>query len=175
MRRLARLLLVVTASSLLAGALVGCTDDANGGAGEDPTQRLVDIYAAAVEAVVAEARPLPDDGDEPLAVYLEAREDTEISAEVQVGVVDALEPWASVRFIDSLEEAVEVDADGAPVRGDGVLVGLGVVGDGLASTTVMVDRYEGPDRTSVFEVDVVRRRGEWSVDGAPRPTAVDAP
>ncbi|WP_229022806.1 hypothetical protein [Actinomarinicola tropica] len=175
MRRVARLPLVLTTVVVLVATLAGCTDDGPEGAAEDPTQRLVEIYAAAIESVVDEARARPDDDADAITLFLEVRDDVEVSAEVQVGVVGALEPWASVRFIDSLEEAVAVDDDEAPVRNDGMLIGLGAVGEGATSTTVMIDRYEGPEATTVFEIDVQRRAGEWTVDGTPRTVAVDAP
>lgn len=175
MRRVARLLLVLATSTALTAGVVACTDDDSGAATQDPNRRLVEVYATAIEAVVSEAGALPGEDDDRLNLYLEVREDAEVSAEVQVGVLTELEGWAEVRFIDSLEEAVDLDADGAPVRGDGVLIGLGSVSEGATAAVVMLDRYEGPASTTVFEIDVVRRAGEWSVDGSPRTVSVDAP
>jgi hypothetical protein len=96
-------------------------------------------------------------------VFLQAREETEINAEVQVGVVNELAGWANVRFIDDVAEAVDGDVDGAPVRDDGTLIGLGTVGDGEVAAELVADRYVSDEETMVYDVSLQRRGGEWSV------------
>ena len=58
---------------------------------------------AAASSAASLAGALPGEDDDRLNLYLEVREDAEVSAEVQVGVLTELEEWAEVRFIDSLE------------------------------------------------------------------------
>lgn len=148
----------------LAG-LASCGDD-DGSTEQSPNQRLVEIYSATVEAIAAQDRPVDPEGDDTsmVTLFLQAREDTEINADVQVGVVNALDDWANVRFIDDLGEAIDVDADGAPVRDDGFLIGLGPVTDGAVVASLTADSYVSEDLTLVFDVSVRRRAGTWEVE-----------
>lgn len=172
MRRPVRLVASVLVTTMLLAA--GCGDD-DTPSPPDPNERLTDIYAAAIEAIAADATDLPGEDDDPLTVFVAEHEEAEISADVQVGVVAALESWATVRFIDSLDEAVDRDEDGAPVRGEGILVGLGEVGDGEATATLVADRYEGEGTTVVYDLELTRRGGEWTVETPLDGVAVDAP
>lgn len=147
------------------GVVVSCTDD-EPSAGQDPTERLVGIYAATVSAIVDEAGPTRSDSgdaDADRTVFLQAHEETAISAEVQVGVVNELDEWANVRFIDDPGEAIS-DEDGAPVRDDGVLIWLGAVSDGEVDAELVADRYMSADETYVYDVAVRRQGGEWNVE-----------
>jgi hypothetical protein len=144
-----------------------CTDDAPS-TEQDPNERLIEIYSVTVTELVEEAGALPSVDDEGKAeelttVFLQAREETEINAEVQVGVVNELAGWANVRFIDDVAEAVDGDVDGAPVRDDGTLIGLGTVGDGEVAAELVADRYVSDEETMVYDVSLQRRGGEWSV------------
>ena len=174
MRRHVRLLAVLATSILLA-TLTGCGDDDGEVSPPDPEDRLVAIYAATIEALAADAGPLPGEDDNRLTIFVAPREDATIDADVQVGVVSELESWASVRFIDGLDEAIERDDPEEPVRDDGLLIGLGAVSDGEAAATLVADRYESVDSMTVFEVDVVRRVGEWNVETPLDGVPVDAP
>lgn len=148
-------------------ALGGCGDDDDaGGSGEqDPVERQVDIYAEVLRAVVVDADPALAEAGPPV-VYVAARGDDEpINVDVQAGVVVDLEEWTTIRFVDAVEEAVAVDDEGAPVRDDGMLVGLGPVPEEGRTVDVYADRYEGPERTVVFEVTVRRTAEGWSADG----------
>jgi hypothetical protein len=175
-RRPLRLLVPVLAWIFALSAVTACVDD-DGDASEplDPVERLVDIYSATIEAIADEAGPLPAEDDDPMTIYVTPRDDADISADVQVGVVSALEDWATVRFIDSLDEALDRDVEGHPVRGEGLLIGLGPVSDGTASASLTADRYESQDMTLVFDVEVARRAGEWSVAAPLSGVPVDAP
>jgi hypothetical protein len=150
----------------LATGAASCGDD-EPDARQDPTQRLVDIYSVTVTEIADDAPTVAaeeGDEDEKRNVYLRARDETEISAEVQVGIVNDLDEWANVRFIDDLEEAVDLEADGAPVRDDGILIGLGQVGEGEVSAMLTADRYVSDGDIVVYEVAVQRRGGEWTVE-----------
>lgn len=170
------LVLAVIAVSALAGA---CGDDGDGEGALDPNQRLVDVYAATVRAIAEDERPLPDSADEdgdasdeddesgddgPLDVFLAARDDAEISAEVQAGIVVDLEDWANVRFIDELDEALEEHEGVERVRSDGVLIGLGAVSGDDTEASLTADRYESESSTIVYDVTLTRRGGEWQVE-----------
>jgi hypothetical protein len=152
--------------ALVASAAASCVDD-EPGAGQDPTQRLVEIYSVAVTEIADDApTAAPEEGgeDKKRNVYLRASDETEITAEVQVGVVNDLDEWANVRFIDDMEEAVDLEADGAPVRDDGILIGLGEVSEGEVSAMLTADRYVSDSSIVVYEVALQRRSGEWTVE-----------
>ena len=147
-------LLVVVAGS--------CTDDADGSA--DPNQRLIDIYAATIQTVTVHERPDFSGHDElDVVVYVAPREGVEIALDVQLGVVLALEEWATIRFIDEFEEAIVSGEPDQPVRDGGVLIGLGDVPDGTASVDLIADRYERADQLIAYDLTLQRRGGEWSV------------
>jgi len=150
--------------------LSACTDEASP---DDPNQRLVGIYSAAIPAVVIHERPDLRDETLDLVVFVATREDVTIPIEVQIGVVNELEDWATIRFIDDFDEALTGDDDERTVRDGGVLVQLGDVSDGTTSVTVDADRYEGTGRLLTFDLSLLRRAGEWHVDEPVSATAVD--
>lgn len=163
-RRWVGLCAVAVSVSGLCLALASCGDDGSE-TGQDPNQRLVEIYSATVTAIVEDAGLSPASEDDPeTTVFLQTREESNINAEVQVGVVNELDDWANVRFIDDLEEAVDTDADGAPVRDGGTLVGLGPVGDGVVSVDLTADQYLSETETIVYDVSVRRSGGTWAVE-----------
>jgi hypothetical protein len=99
-----------------------------------------------------------------IVVYVSPRGEVDIVLEVQLGVVIALEDWATIRFIDEFEEAIDGGQDHQPVRDGGVLVGLGEVSDGTTSARVVADRYEQADELVSFDLTLHRSGGEWTVD-----------
>ena len=151
--------------ALVAVATLGvaaCNDDI--AAPTDPNRRLVEIYAATIQAVATHSRPdLAEQESIDKVVYLASREGVTIDINVQAGIVVELEDWATIRFIDAIEEAIETGEPDAPVRDDGVLLGLGSIPEGVASVSVSADRYEGDSHLTVFDVELARRAGEWSV------------
>jgi hypothetical protein len=163
-RRWVRLSAIAAAVCGLSLAIASCADD-DGEAGQDPNQRLVEIYSATVTAIVDDAGMKPTAEDDPTAtVFLQTHDDVEINADVQVGVVNELADWANVRFIDDIEEAIDSDADGAPVRDDGTLVGLGPVSEGLVTADLTADRYLSERETVIYEVSVERSGGVWTIE-----------
>lgn len=150
----------------------GCGDDDV--AAPDPDDRLIEIYSATIEAVVADAAPMPDEDDEPMFVYVGSRNEAAIDADVQLGVVVALEDWATIRFIDEQNEAIDSDDPELPVRGEGMLVGLGPVPDGEVSVVVYADRYQSASSTIVYDVELNRRGGVWIAETPLDGTEVDA-
>jgi hypothetical protein len=143
--------------------LASCTDDR--GRADDTNQRLIDIYSAAIEQVVTYERPdLAIDEPLDIVVYVSPRGEVDIVLEVQLGVVIALEEWATIRFIDEFEEAIDGGQDHQPVRDGGVLVGLGEVSDGTTSARVVADRYEQAGELVSFDLTLQRSGGEWTVD-----------
>ena len=157
-----RRLALPVALAITLAATASCT---NGAAGDDPNQRLVDIYSAAIPAVVTHDRPdLRDHDTLELVVFVASHDGTTIPFEVQIGVVNVLEDWATIRFIDDFNEALIGDDDERTVREGGVLIQLGQVSDGTTTASLDADRYEGIDHLLAFELRLLRRAGEWRVD-----------
>lgn len=160
------LVAAVVALAACGSVLVACTDD-EPSAGQDPTERLVAIYAATITEVATDTGALPDADDEDapqVMVFLQTHEDAQINADVQVGVVSGLEDWANVRFIDEVDEALSEDDEGTTVRDDGILIGLGPVSDGEVTADLVADRWVSDDETYVYDVAVRRQGGEWMVE-----------
>jgi hypothetical protein len=151
-------------------AVCSCT---NGAAPDDPNQRLTDIYSAAIPAVVTYEQPdLTGHASVDVVVFVAAREGVNIPFEVQIGVVNELDDWATIRFIDDFDEALIGEDDERVVREGGVLVQLGAVSDGTTLVELHADRYEGVDHLLTFELSLLRRAGQWSVDEPVTATAV---
>jgi hypothetical protein len=154
-----RLLTLAVVAVLVASS---CTDEPDP---DDPNYRLISIYSAVIPTVVTHDRPDLAERDElDLVVFVAARDGIEIPFDVQLGVVNELESWANIRFIDEFEEALIGVDDERTVRDGGVLIQLGPVPAGTASVEVTADRYEGVDHLLTFDLMVRRRAGEWSVD-----------
>jgi len=145
-----------------------------GGCGDQGTSGdEVAVYSAAIRWLVNSPRN-EDRGAVDRTVYVEAVVD-HIQLEVQVGLLKALEDLARLRFIDDPREAVDTAQPGAPVRGNGLLVGLGAV---TATTpdhvNVYVDLYRNRDQVVAYELVLDRTHGRWRVVGTPDPTTVRA-
>jgi hypothetical protein len=97
-------------------------------------------------------------------VFPQPHDEVDITAAVPVGVVTALAAGANVRFIADYEDALDSDADGAPVRDDGTLVGLGPVSEGLVTADLTADRYLSERETVIYEVSVERSGGVWTIE-----------
>jgi hypothetical protein len=163
--------LLLTLTVVLVGSAGACTDDT--ARGDDPNQRLIDIYSAAIPAIVTYERPDLAALDElDTVVYVAAREGVDIALDVQIGVVVALDEWATIRFIDEFEEAIVGDESEQQVRDGGVLVQLGAVPEGVTTVELGADRYERADHLLSFELSLQRRGGEWSVVGPVEATSI---
>lgn len=148
-------------------AIVSCgSDDA------DATDREAEIYVAIIRALAPDEpggssrNAGVDEGD--LVVYAGALDDEEtIPLEVQAAVVEELEELeelATVRFVDSRDEAVDDAEESVPVLEEGVLVLLGPVPSGGAPS-VDAERYVDLDDSVRVRVDLQRADGAWEVAG----------
>lgn len=133
--------------------------------GPNEHERQASIYAAIIQALAPDTPP--DPGAEPeefdRVVYAGSlRDDEDIPLEVQAAVVEALEDFATVRFIDVRSEAIDDTADGEPVIEDGVLVLLGSVPSG-PSPSVEAERYIDRRTDQRFWVRLESSDEEWSI------------
>lgn len=139
------------------------------GAESSDDERAAGVYAAVIRAV-ADAGPgdfSPDDGYDDRVVYagpLDA--DVEIPLEVQATVIDQLhaDDFATIRFVDDLEEAVRPGKTDEPVLEDGVLVLVSEVPADDDAPTVRAHRYVDVDTVSDFTAHASEADDDWEVD-----------
>jgi hypothetical protein len=129
------------------------------------TERDAGVYAAVIRALAPEEPPDLDAGTDELDRIVYAGpldEEVEISLEVQVAVIDELEEFATIRFVDTSDEAIEEGEEGEPVLEDGVLLLLSTVPTG-SSPSVDTERYVDLDDAARYRVTLERPGGEWEV------------
>lgn len=145
---------------LLVGA--ACDDGTADPVGTTPTGAPVvtevgadDALTALVRWHVAETEPVVDDaGDIVLpVVYVASDAGETIDVGVQATVAEQTVDDAVVRFADDRSEAVDDDADGSPVKDDGVLVLLGEMPEPAPSVTFAVTVYRAVDDERALEID----------------------
>ena len=154
--------------SVLLGVLL-CVLVLAPGCGDQQTpadERLVAVYGAAIRWLIDDAgieRPEPLEG----IIYVKPLGDG-ISLEVQVGVVDALGERATIRFIDDMEEAVDIGRPGDPVRGGGLLLGMDDIAPAERDQVgLYVERYRDIQRTVAYELVLTSADDRWRVVGNP--------
>ena len=141
--------------------LAGCENQRPSG-----VEREVSIYRGAIRWLLDGARG--DDGKAVLAtVYVQAVAEN-ISLEVQSGVVEGLADLAAIRFIDHLAEAVDTGKPGDPVRGGGVLLGLGTIrAPAPEREQLNAERYRDIGQIVAYELVLERTEDQWQVVGVP--------
>lgn len=130
-------------------AFASCSSDG----GPDPDLRTARIYEAALRwALETGAYPPPDDGHL-IAVYVASSDGSSIATEAQLEVVNTMRDEATLRFTDAQVDALDENLEGRPVKGDGVLVIVGLVADrSPIDLEIEVYRNEVDDRSYVLRV-----------------------
>jgi hypothetical protein len=133
----------------------------------DPNEheREANVYAAVIQALAPDEPAGPGAETEELerVVYAGSLdEERVISLEVQAAVVELLEDFATIRFVDEKTEAIDDTADDEPVLEDGVLVLLGAVPTGR-SPSIDAERYVDLDDDEHFRISLERSDDEWSI------------
>lgn len=152
---------------ILVALASGCGD---GPAGDE---REVGIYSAAIRWLVDQGGG--DEGGTVFeeTVYVEAVGDEDIPLSVQAAVVARLEDFARVRFIDARDEAIDTAEPGDPVRGGGLLIGLGPVRprDG-SPVRLYADRYAKAEHEVAYDLSLEPAGDRWRVVGPPERVTV---
>ena len=128
-------------------------------------ERGAQVYAAVIRALVSEPPGHPDteaEGSDRVVYAGPLDEKADISLGVQVAVVEELDEFATIRFVDARNEAIDDHRRDRPVRESGVLVLLGAVPDGR-TPSIEAARYVDVDDAARFRVKVERSRGQWRV------------
>jgi hypothetical protein len=136
-----------------------------GSGGPSEHEREANVYAAVIRALALDEPADPGAETEELdwVVYAGSLdEERVISLEVQAAVVEMLEDFATIRFVDEKAEAIDDTADGEPVLDDGVLVLLGAVPTGR-SPSVDAERYVDLDDDEHFRIGLERTNDNWSI------------
>lgn len=144
--------------------LLGCTT----GPSVDTTARDASIYQAVIMDLGERSGQSLDshDGDAPV-VFIETLGSDAIALETQVEVIAQLAETYEIRFIDDLDEAVEIDVEGRPVRSNSLLIGLGPI-QVDDETGVRGEVYLRADDIRAFRYSLeARSDGGWTPAGPP--------
>ncbi|HET6663984.1 MAG TPA: hypothetical protein VFG94_06985, partial [Acidimicrobiales bacterium] len=128
-------------------------------------EREANVYAAVIRALAPDGpadRGAETEELERVVYAGSLDEENAIPLEVQAAVVEVLEDFATIRFVDEKAEAVDETEDGEPVLEDGVLVLLGAVPAGR-SPSVDAERYVDLDNDEQFQVSLERSNDDWSI------------
>jgi hypothetical protein len=156
---------VVVASAAIA-LVAGCTSDVR----EADTARDAAVYRSVIVDLVDRSAVVLDDSETLPVLFVEGLA-SGVPLEVQVEVVADFAEQYEVRFIDELEEAIEVDTIGRPVRSNSLLIGLGpVVGDRTASLRGELYVRDREAQAYGYELTSIGG-GSWAIVGEPEPIA----
>jgi hypothetical protein len=128
-------------------------------------EREANIYAAVIQALAPDEPTDPGAETEKFDQVIYAGpldEEHAISLEVQAAVVEMLEDFATIRFVDEKAEAIDDATDDKPALDDGVVVLLGPVPTGR-SPSVDAERYVDLDNDVHFRIGLERSDNEWSI------------
>lgn len=155
LRRLTPLLAIVF-------AVTSCGSD-----GAGATDREADVYVALIRALApsepAERVPSREIDELDRVVFAGSLDEQQaISLEVQAAVVEQLEEFATVRFVDERVEAIDQTEDREPVLDDGVRILLGPVPSG-PTPSVDAERYVDREDSVHVRVTLERPNGDWEV------------
>jgi hypothetical protein len=131
----------------------------------DSKARAEGVYESVVRWFAQRSSTDPD----PLPVFIEPRgEGTSINLDVQAQVVQATHDVATVRFIDSRDEALVTKDDGTVVvANDGVLLRLDPVADKGNPIRLDVDVHDQDDTFTTMEFDLQKSHDVWSITKQP--------
>jgi hypothetical protein len=136
-----------------------------GSGGPSEHEREANVYAAVIRALAPDGpADLGAETDELERVVYAGSLDEEnaIPLEVQAAVVEVLDDFATIRFVDEKAEAIDEVEDREPVLEDGVLVLLGAVPAGR-SPSVDAERYVDLENDEQFQVSLERSNDDWSI------------
>jgi hypothetical protein len=160
-RAVATLLACVLAMSLGLG-FTACST--LGDARTDEQDRAAQVYESILRWFVPSVPP-----GQKAVIFIEPRgEGSSIGLNVQSELVRALDDIATVRFIDSHDEALDKDEDGVPhVKDGGLLLRLGPVAETGSPVTVDVDQFISEDDYTSLRFVVGEAGESWDIDGQP--------
>ena len=161
-------LVAVRGRGVVLAAIVLTSTCASGCSSNSPTSPVVRagaVYETVVQWFAQSSSTDPD----PLPVFIEPRgEGTSIGLDVQAELVKSTHDLATVKFIDSRDEALITNADGTVVVADGgILIRLAPVIEKGKKVRLDVDVHEHDEtfRTMQFDLSLVGEN--WVLDQQP--------
>ncbi|MCP5028442.1 MAG: hypothetical protein GY929_19365 [Actinomycetia bacterium] len=153
---------LVVGAVVVAVLAAGCSSDPASDA-----SREADAYEAILRWIIDRTDDDVATGEnETRLVFIDNLGPDEIPLDIQVELVARLAEEAKLRFVDELEEAIDVDIEDRPVRDGGVLVGLGVVPD-EPPVEVRGELYLGIDDVHGWRFPLMMRAGRWELRDEP--------
>jgi hypothetical protein len=136
---------------------------------ENPEVRAGAVYDTVVRWFAQSSSTDPD----PLPVFIESRgEGASIQLDVQAELIKSTQDVATVKFIDSRDEALITQEDGTVVvADDGILVRLAPVIEEGRKVRLDVDVHQTDENFKTLQFTLSLVNDEWVLDGPP----VDAP
>lgn len=130
-----------------------------------PEVRAADVYDSIVRWFAQSAT----DDPEPLPVFIEARgEGASIQLDVQADLIKSTQDVATVRFIDSRDEAlVKNDDDTVVVADDGILIRLAPVVEEGRKARINVDVHDHDEEFHTLQFDLTQVGEAWVIDHPP--------
>jgi hypothetical protein len=133
-------------------------------------QASPEVRAGAVYDTIVRwfAQGSTDDPD-PLPVFIEPRgEGASIGLDVQAELVKSTQDVATVKFIDSRDEALVTKDDGTVVvADDGILIRLGPVVEEGNKIRMAVDVHDHDEQFHTLQFDLSLVNGAWVIDHPP--------
>ena len=150
----------------LGSLLLGCASDGS----VDATARDASVYQAVITDLGERFGQRLDapDGEVPV-VFIETLGPQDIALQTQVEVIAKLADTYDIRFIDDLDEAIELDVDRRPVRMNSLLIGLGPI-QVEDKAEVRGEVYVNADEIHAFRYSLVSEGGDgdgWTLGGPP--------
>lgn len=146
-------------ATLFAVALVaigGCT----------PAEDVVDeIGVEAYSMVIAEFLPdgAVDEDEERPIVYVARLGEGTFELDDQVAMIDEVEDSHDLRFVDSIDAALDLEGGDAEPRDDGLLLGVGTVAPSEPHL-VRVEVYAGSRDANAFLLTLGRSAERWRIE-----------
>ncbi len=148
------------AAAALAALFVTVVVAACGDGSDEPAEVGVDAY----NLVIAEFLPAPAGEDEDRPVVFVARlGDEPFDLDVQVSMIEAVEDSHDLRFVDTVDAALD-DEDAEP-REDGLLLGVGTVA-AIEPHLVRVEVYSGTSEPTARLLTLERRAESWRIEAS---------
>jgi hypothetical protein len=151
--------------TVLLAAIVSLTAACSAASPENPQVRAGAVYDTIVHWFADESANDP----EPLPVFIEPRgEGASIQLDVQAELIKSAKDFATVKFIDSRDEALVTDEDGSTVvADDGILIRLAPVVEVGDKVRIDVDVHDGDEQFTTMQFNLHRVGDAWVIDGAP--------
>jgi hypothetical protein len=158
-------LVAVRGRTVLLAAIVSLTAACSAASPENPEVRAGAVYDSIVRWFTQESTTDPD----PLPVFVEPRgEGASIQLDVQAELVKSTQDVATVRFIDSRDEALVTNEDGTIVVADqGILIRLAPVVEEGDKVRIDVDVHDKDEQFTTTQFNLHLVSDQWVIDGAP--------